>query len=83
LGAEVLANAAVTARWRLGDGSLLRIDLNLSAAPVVHPSQADALLLFEHPPASDLLHQSHLAPYSVLVSLTAATPLLPPDGERL
>jgi maltooligosyltrehalose trehalohydrolase len=83
LGAEVLAEGAVTARWRLGDGSLLRIDLNLSAAPVVHLSQADALLLFEHPPASDLLHQSNLAPYSALVSLTAATPLLPPDGERL
>lgn len=83
LGAEVLAEGAVTARWRLGNGSLLRIDLNLSAAPVVHLSQADALLLFEHPPASDLLHQSNLAPYSALVSLTAATPLLPPDGERL
>jgi maltooligosyltrehalose trehalohydrolase len=83
LGAEVLAVGAVTARWRLGNGHLLRIDLNLSAAPVVHPLQPDASLLFEHPPASGLLHQSHLAPYSALVTLTAATPLLPLDGERL
>jgi maltooligosyltrehalose trehalohydrolase len=82
LGAEVLGAGAVSARWRLGNGNLLRIDLNLSDTPVVHPPQADALLLFEHPPASDLLNQSSLAPFSVLVSLTAANPLLP-DGERL
>ncbi|MGE8143875.1 malto-oligosyltrehalose trehalohydrolase [Pseudomonas frederiksbergensis] len=82
LGAEVLGQGAVSASWRLGNGSLLRIDLNLSDAPVVHPPQADASLLFEHPPASGLLNQSSLAPFCVLVSLTAANPLLP-DGERL
>ncbi|RON48124.1 malto-oligosyltrehalose trehalohydrolase [Pseudomonas frederiksbergensis] len=82
LGAEVLGQGAVSASWRLGNGNLLRIDLNLSDAPVVHPPQADASLLFEHPPASGLLNQSSLAPYCVLVSLTAANPLLP-DGERL
>ena len=73
----------MTARWRLGDGSQLRIDLNLSDAPVVHTPQADATLLFEHPPQSaGLLNQGMLAPYCALVSLTAAAPLLPPDGER-
>ncbi|RON52008.1 malto-oligosyltrehalose trehalohydrolase [Pseudomonas frederiksbergensis] len=82
LGTEVLGEGAVSASWRLGNGNLLRIDLNLSDAPVVHPPQADASLLFEHPPASGLLNQSSLAPYCVLVSLTAANPLLP-DGERL
>ncbi|RON22042.1 malto-oligosyltrehalose trehalohydrolase [Pseudomonas lini] len=83
LGAQVLAEGAVTARWRLGDGSQLRIDLNLSDAPVVHTPQADATLLFEHPPQSaGLLNQGMLAPYCALVSLTAAAPLLPPDGER-
>ncbi|MGX0890064.1 maltooligosyltrehalose trehalohydrolase [Pseudomonas sp. ADAK2 TE3594] len=83
LGAQVLAAGAVTARWRLGDGSQLRIDLNLSDAPVVHSPQADATLLFEHPPQSaGLLNQGMLAPYCALVSLTAAAPLLPPDGER-
>ncbi|TWD52430.1 malto-oligosyltrehalose trehalohydrolase [Pseudomonas sp. SJZ131] len=74
LGTEVLGEGAVSARWQLGDGSHLRIDLNLSDAPVVHPPQADALLLFEHPPASGLMDQSSLAPFSVLVSLTAANP---------
>ncbi|RON13372.1 malto-oligosyltrehalose trehalohydrolase [Pseudomonas frederiksbergensis] len=83
LGAQVLAEGAVTARWRLGDGSQLRIDLNLSDAPAVHTPQADATLLFEHPPQSaGLLNQGMLAPYCALVSLTAAAPLLPPDGER-
>jgi maltooligosyltrehalose trehalohydrolase len=84
LGAEVLATGAVTARWRLGDGSQLRIDLNLGDTPVVHTPQADAsLLLFEYPPQSaGLLDQGTLAPYCALVSLMAAAPLLPPDGER-
>ena len=83
LGAEILAPGAVTARWQLGDGSLLRIDLNLSNKQVVHSPQAGSLLLFEHPPKSaDLLNQGTLAPYCALVSLTAAAPLLPPDGER-
>ncbi|WP_207284282.1 malto-oligosyltrehalose trehalohydrolase [Pseudomonas sp. FW300-N2A2] len=83
LGAEVLAPGAVSARWQLGDGSLLRIDLNLSDKPVVHSPQAGTSLLFEHPPKSaDLLSQGTLAPYCALVSLTTAAPLLPPDGER-
>ena len=83
LGAEVLADGAVSARWLLGDGSLLRIDLNLSAAPVVHTPQADARVLFEHPPHTHgLLDQGTLAPYCALVTLKAAAPLLPPDGER-
>ncbi|SDU67214.1 malto-oligosyltrehalose trehalohydrolase [Pseudomonas mandelii] len=83
LGAEVLGEGAVTARWRLGNGRQLRIDLNLSDKPVVHSPQADARLLFETPPQSaGLLEQGTLAPYCALVSLTAAAPLLPPDGER-
>jgi maltooligosyltrehalose trehalohydrolase len=83
LGAEVLAEGAVTARWQLGNGSQLRIDLNLSDKPVVHSPQVDASLLFEHPPQSaGLLDQGTLAPYCALVSLTAAAPMLPPDGER-
>ncbi|WP_223450241.1 MULTISPECIES: malto-oligosyltrehalose trehalohydrolase [unclassified Pseudomonas] len=83
LGAEALAPGAVSARWQLGDGALLRIDLNLSDKPVVHSPQAGTSLLFEHPPKSaDLLNQGTLAPYCALVSLTTAAPLLPPDGER-
>ncbi|BCX68457.1 malto-oligosyltrehalose trehalohydrolase [Pseudomonas izuensis] len=83
LGAEVLADGAVSARWLLGDGSLLRIDLNLSHQPVVHTPQADAQVLFEHPPqAKGLLDQGTLAPYCALVTLKPAAPLPPPDGER-
>ncbi|MEZ1318303.1 malto-oligosyltrehalose trehalohydrolase [Pseudomonas fluorescens] len=83
LGTDVLGPGAVSARWRLGNGSQLRIDLNLGDKPVVHSPQADAVVLFEHPPQSvDLLNQGTLAPYCALVSLTAAAPLLPPDGER-
>ncbi|MHC8305982.1 malto-oligosyltrehalose trehalohydrolase [Pseudomonas sp. PB3P13] len=83
LGADVLAKGAVSARWRLGNGSELRIDLNLSDTAVVHSPQTDALRIFEHPPQSfGLLDQGMLAPYSALVSLTAAALLLPPDGER-
>ncbi|MHC8320544.1 malto-oligosyltrehalose trehalohydrolase [Pseudomonas sp. GB2N2] len=83
VGADVLANGAVSARWQLGDGSLLRIDLNLSNAPVVHSPHAGASLLFEHPSKSaELLNRGTLAPYCALVSLTAAAPLPTPDGER-
>jgi maltooligosyltrehalose trehalohydrolase len=83
LGTDVLGVGAVSARWRLGNGSQLRIDLNLGDKPVVHSPQADAVVLFEHPPQTvDLLNQGTLAPYCALVSLTAAAPLLPPDGER-
>jgi maltooligosyltrehalose trehalohydrolase len=83
LGAQVLGKGAVSARWRLGNGSELRIDLNLSDTPVVHSPQADVLQVFEHPPqAFGLLDQGTLAPYCALVSLTAAAPLLPLDGER-
>lgn len=84
LGAEVLAEGAVSARWRLGDGSLLRIDLNLSAQPVVHSPQGPALQnqarqLFEYPQqAFSLLQQGTLSPYTALVSLTAP----PLTGER-
>ena len=78
LGAEVLAFGAVSASWRLGDGSLLRIDLNLSAAPVLHTASVGGSLLFEHPPHSaERLDKGTLAPYCALVSLTAAPPLQP------
>jgi maltooligosyltrehalose trehalohydrolase len=83
LDASVLAPGAVSACWRMGDGSELRVDLNLGNAPVQHTPPIDAVLLFEHPPQSDQqLQQGTLPPYCALVSLTAATPLLPLDGER-
>lgn len=64
LGAEVLAEGAVSARWRLGDGSLLQIDLNLGATPLHHP--ATAPVLFETPACTG----ADLPPYSARVTLS-------------
>lgn len=64
LGAEVLAEGAVSARWRLGDGSLLQIDLNLGATPLDHP--ATAPVLFETPACTG----ADLPPYSARVTLS-------------
>ena len=47
LGCEVLGEAAVLAGWQLGDGSRLRLELNLSDKPVPLPaSPAQGTLLF-------------------------------------
>jgi maltooligosyltrehalose trehalohydrolase len=73
LGAEVLGDAAVSARWRMGDGSELRIDLNLSAHSVTAPAWDKATLLFASPPAAiELSRQGTLNAYTAVVSLTAS-----------
>ncbi|WP_460948897.1 malto-oligosyltrehalose trehalohydrolase [Pseudomonas marginalis] len=64
LGAQVLADHAVSARWRLGNGSVLRIDLNLSAVPLDHP--ATEPVLFETPANAG----ATLPPYSARVTLS-------------
>ncbi|MCF5668284.1 malto-oligosyltrehalose trehalohydrolase [Pseudomonas marginalis] len=64
LGAQVLADHAVSARWRLGNGSVLRIDLNLSAVPLDHP--ATERVLFETPANAG----ATLPPYSARVTLS-------------
>ncbi|QLG93087.1 malto-oligosyltrehalose trehalohydrolase [Pseudomonas yamanorum] len=69
MGAQVLGNGAVSARWRLGNGSLLQIDLNLSAATFDHP--AAGRTLFVTPANTD----QTLAPFSARVSLS-------PTGEH-
>jgi len=80
LGAEVLADGALTARWRLGDGSLLRIDLNLSAHRVELQPGTDAQPWFQHPPGTlEHWRQGWLPAFSALVQLQPATA---PDGER-
>lgn len=79
----VLGYGAVSARWQLGDGSVLRIDLNLSDRPVAHAAAEDARILFEHPEqAMGQLQQGVLAPYSALVTLTQAATLPNLTGER-
>ncbi|UCR84912.1 malto-oligosyltrehalose trehalohydrolase [Pseudomonas chlororaphis] len=83
LGAEVLAEGALCARWRLGNGQALRIDLNLSPRNVEQRPPDAAQRLFDYPAqAFELLQQGHLAPYSALVSLGAVAPLPDLDGER-
>lgn len=63
LGAQVLGPGAVSARWRLGNGEVLQIDLNLSQATFKHP--VGSHLLF----ASDTDH-ALLTPFCARVSLT-------------
>ncbi|UVL81687.1 malto-oligosyltrehalose trehalohydrolase [Pseudomonas sp. B21-028] len=83
LGADVLGHGAISARWRMEDGSVLRIDLNLSEQPVEHSAPEEARILFEHPQqAMGLLEQGALAPYSALVTLTQAATLPNIIGER-
>ncbi|MCF5064243.1 malto-oligosyltrehalose trehalohydrolase [Pseudomonas syringae] len=68
LGAHVLADGAVTARWRLGDGRVLQIDLNLSTASLPCPT--------ERPAAAHVLYQTpadqgaSLPPHSARVTLS-------------
>ncbi|MDQ0740227.1 malto-oligosyltrehalose trehalohydrolase [Pseudomonas sp. W4I3] len=66
LGAEVLAEGAVAARWRLGNGSVLQIDLNLGAKPVDQPASLHVIF---QTPADDV---AHLPPFSARVSLFPA-----------
>ncbi|MDU9393374.1 malto-oligosyltrehalose trehalohydrolase [Pseudomonas sp. zfem002] len=68
LGAEVIGDKAISARWRLGDGSELRIDLNLGAAPVHAPLPDSHRTLFH---CTEAVQQpGTLHPYSALVSLS-------------
>ncbi|MGA9701081.1 malto-oligosyltrehalose trehalohydrolase [Pseudomonas sp.] len=64
LGAQVLAEGAVSARWRLGNGSLLQIDLNLSATALELPVAAP--VLYQTPADQG----AHLPPYSARVTLS-------------
>ena len=84
LGAEVLGEGALCARWRLGNGQELRIDLNLGARQVEQQQPpSTAQILFEYPAqAFELLRQGILAPYSALVSLGTVAPTPDLDGEH-
>ncbi|MBK5006426.1 malto-oligosyltrehalose trehalohydrolase [Pseudomonas sp. S32] len=70
LGAEVLADKALSARWQLGDGSTLRIDLNLSEQPLTLQAPPAGACLFD---SGDTAHPgSALSPYSCVVTLLPA-----------
>ncbi|MBC3410252.1 malto-oligosyltrehalose trehalohydrolase [Pseudomonas sp. SWRI51] len=74
LGCEVIGNKALTARWQLGDGRQLRIDLNLDEQPQPVQLPARALRLYD---TSDNAHpDSTLAAHSCVVSL------LPPNWSH-
>ncbi|KTC42455.1 malto-oligosyltrehalose trehalohydrolase [Pseudomonas sp. ABAC21] len=66
LGAQVVADAAVTARWRLGDGSILQIDLNLGATAL--DCAASGAVIFQTPASQD----GQLPPCSARVTLSPA-----------
>ncbi|WP_025127485.1 malto-oligosyltrehalose trehalohydrolase [Pseudomonas sp. PH1b] len=80
LGARVLAEGALSAGWRLGDGSLLCIDLNLSPHRVECAPLSGARLCFEHPAQAHPTGAPPFLPaFSVRVQLDDKTA---PDGER-
>lgn len=65
LGARVLSDAALSASWRLGDGSRLRIDLNLGATSLAElPRSQRAETLFSAGGAG-----RQMAPRSVIATL--------------
>lgn len=73
-GCHVLATGAVAASWRMGDGSTLRIDLNLSDEAVLTEPVVPEHLLFDsrsNPPQPTT--DGSLSAWSALVSLTPAT----------
>ncbi|WP_431033573.1 malto-oligosyltrehalose trehalohydrolase [Pseudomonas yamanorum] len=71
IGAEVLADKAVTARWLMGDDKILRIDLNLSHVSLGIEVDPTALLLFSSFPKDEIQHR-FLPPFTALVTLEQA-----------
>ncbi|WP_296182002.1 malto-oligosyltrehalose trehalohydrolase [Pseudomonas sp. UBA1879] len=72
LGAEVLADKAVSARWQMGDGQILRIDLNLGEHAVqIDPHRVQQVLHASHPTSAELSQRGTLNPYTAIVSLTS------------
>jgi len=67
----VLGHGAVIASWRMGDGHILRIDLNVSEHPVKVNAYKHGTVLFETlPNAAELSRHGTLNPYTAVVSLT-------------
>ena len=69
-GVTILAEGAISAFWRMGDGSLLRIDLNLGkAAVVVKAPWEQVRILFNQGVDESAYKQGVLPPQSALASL--------------
>lgn len=69
-GVITLAEGAVSAAWEMGDGSLFRIYLNLSAVSVdAVPALSSGRLIFNHQVLETDYQQGVLPPYSAFVTL--------------
>lgn len=83
LGAEVLSERALVARWRLGDGTVLRIELNLGAEALPVAASEPARLLFDSArqdgPAAPLLLPGHCA--RVYLSESVLTESVPSESS--
>ncbi|MFT9454173.1 malto-oligosyltrehalose trehalohydrolase [Komagataeibacter saccharivorans] len=72
IGADAVGAGAVCARWRMGDGAVLTIALNLADSPVVLPHAPQGRCLHAQlPPGADL-SSTTLPPHAVLACLTEA-----------
>jgi maltooligosyltrehalose trehalohydrolase len=82
LGADVVGDKAVSARWRMGDGSTLRIDLNLSEHALEIAEHSVTQVLYQsHPKSAELSQRGSLNPYTAIVSLTASDVLEEQDEQ--
>jgi maltooligosyltrehalose trehalohydrolase len=79
---DILGDKAVSARWTLGDGSELRIDLNLSEHAVDAPPQTGAREIFSSAEkSSELSPRGILNAYTAIVSLKASDVLEEQDEQ--
>ncbi len=82
LSTDILGDKAVSARWTLGDGSELRIDLNLSEHAVDAPQQTGAREIFSSAEkSSELSPRGILNAYTAIVSLKASDVLEEQDEQ--
>ena len=71
LGAEILAEGAVTAAWTLGNGSVWRIYINFSDEDIpALPSWLNAKLIFDYGVDKSKYHLEQLSARSILVTQT-------------
>ncbi|KPW35962.1 Malto-oligosyltrehalose trehalohydrolase [Pseudomonas coronafaciens pv. atropurpurea] len=79
---DILGDKAVSARWTMGDGSVLRIDLNLSETAVAVTLPPESRLIFSSSDkSSELSSQGILNPYTAIVSLKASDVLEEQDEQ--
>jgi maltooligosyltrehalose trehalohydrolase len=71
LGATVIGEKALVARWRLGDGETLSVALNLGGTPVALAEAPPGKLIFETPArAQDRVKRGELGEYTFAAWLT-------------